>query len=190
LFGKEWLKEDFMIFHCFKINILFLLLICIISFKPLIAQQSSQTIKIGIYDSRAVAVAYSNSDSFQKDIGNLTDQYKKAKEENNTKMIEIIEKEGQFRQQLLHEQTFSVGTITNIIDKIKDKLEEIAKKTGVNLIISKWEISYKDPSFEYIDVTSQIVDLFTPSKQTLIWIKDLQQQTPIPIDKISIDSGK
>jgi len=179
-----------MILHCFKKNIFFLLLTFIISFRPLLAQQSSQNVKIGIYDSRAVAVAYSNSDSFQKDIENLMTQYKKAKEENNTKLVDALEKEGQLQQQLLHEQTFSVGTVSNIIDKIRDKLEEIAKKTGVSLIISKWEISYKDPSIEYIDVTSQIVDLFSPSKQTLIWIKDLQKQTPIPIDKISIDSGK
>jgi len=165
-------------------------LTCIIFVKPLLAQQSSQTVKIGIYDSRAVAIAYSNSDSFQKDIGNLMTQYKKAKEENNTKLVEALEKEGQFQQQLLHEQTFSVGTVSNIIDKIKDKLQEIAKNTGVSLIISKWEVAYKDPSLEYIDVTSQIVDLFSPSKQTLKWIKDLQQQTPIPIDKISIDTGK
>jgi hypothetical protein len=170
--------------------LIIILLICNLSVRLLLAQQSSKTVKIGIYDSRAVAVAYSNSDSFQKDLGNLMDQYKKSKEENNTKMIDIIEKEGQFRQQLLHEQTFSVGTVSNIVDKIKEKLQDIAKNTGVILIISKWEISYKDPSIEYIDVTSQIVDLFSPSKQTLIWIKDLQKQTPIPIDKISIDSGK
>jgi Skp family chaperone for outer membrane proteins len=175
--------------HCRNKIILIILLICNLSVRPLLAQQSSQTVKIGIYDSRAVAIAYSNSDAFQKDIGNLMTQYKKAKEENNTKLVEALEKEGQFQQQLLHEQTFSIGTVSNIIDKIKDKLQEIAKNTGVSLIISKWEISYKDPSFEYIDVTPQIVDLFSPSKQTLKWIKDLQQQTPIPIDKISIDTG-
>jgi len=158
--------------------------------NPLHAQQSPQTIKIGIYDSRSVAIAYSNSDSFQKDIGNLMTEYKKAKEENNTKQISELEKEGQFQQQLLHEQTFSVGTVSNIIEKIKDKLQEIAKSAGVSLIISKWEVSYKDSYPEYVDVTQQIVDLFNPSKQTLKWIKDLQLQTPIPIDKLSFDSGK
>jgi len=109
-----------MIFHFCKKYLFFLLLACIIFVIPLHAQQPSQTVKIGIYDSRAVAVAYSNSDSFQKDIENLMTQYKKAKEENNTKLVDALEKEGQLQQQLLHEQTFSVGTVSNIIDKIRN----------------------------------------------------------------------
>jgi Skp family chaperone for outer membrane proteins len=47
------------------------------------------------------------------------------------------------------------------MEKIKDKIPEIAKKNNVKLILSKWELFYHDESLEIIDITDQIVNLFT-----------------------------
>lgn len=179
-----------MIINYFSRIILVMILFCIMSINTLLAQQSMQTIKIGIYDSRAVAIAYANSDLFQKQIESLMTEFKKAKEENKSARLNELEKEGPFQQQLLHQQTFSVGTISNIMDKIKDKLQNVAKNSGVNLIISKWELVYKDSSLEYVDVTAQLVNLFKPSTQTLKWIESIKTQNPIPIDKLSMDPIK
>jgi hypothetical protein len=153
-------------------------------------QQSIQNVKIGVYDSRAVALAYANSDLFQKYLGNIMTKYNLAKDQKNDTLSKKYEMDGQFQQQLLHEQTFGNGSVSNIIDKIKDKLPGVAKSTGVNIIISKWEIAYQDTSLEYVGVTPQLVKLFNPSDKTLKWIESLLKQNPIPIDELSLKSIK
>lgn len=154
------------------------------------AQHSTQPIKIGIYDSRAIAVAYANSEMFKSYMANLMAEYKKAKEEKASDREKELEKEGPFLQQLLHQQSFSNGTVSNIIDKIKDKLPAIAQSTGVSLIISKWELAYINEEVETVDLTNELVSLFNPTDQALKWIEGVRKQNPIPIDKLNPDHHK
>jgi len=170
--------------------VLITVLFFVMGTASILAQQSEQPIKIGIYDSRAIAIAYANSDIFQKYMGNLMAEYNKAKEEKKAELVKELEKEGPFQQQLLQQQSFSNGTISNIIEKIKDKLPGIAQNAGVKIIISKWELSYLDPSIETVDVTNQMIGLFNPTEKALKWIEDIQKQNPTPIDKLKMDSNE
>lgn len=95
--------------------------------------------------------------------------------------------EGSGLQVRMHQQVFSTGSVTDIIEKIKTALPPIAKEAGVSLIVSKWQIAYKDPSVEYVDVTTQLVKLFNPNDEALKMIEDLDKQEPVPIEKLSMD---
>ena len=73
----------------------------------------------------------------------------------------------------MHQQTFSTGSVTDIIAKVQQAMGPIAKQAGVSLIVPKWQIAYKDSSVEYVDLTSKLVDLFDPSDEVLKTIENL-----------------
>lgn len=88
-----------------------------------------------------------------------------------------------------HLQTYSTGSVTNLIEKMKKMktaLPRVAKEAGVSVIISKWQIAYEDPSVEYVDVTPNLVKLFNPSDEMLKIIESLCKSKPFPIEKMSM----
>ena len=158
-------------------------LIFLINSGSILSQQPNQKVKIGVYDSRALAIAYANSEIFKAELVKKTAEYKKANEENKTEYAKELDAEGKVQQQLLHEQTFSNGSVSNIIEIIKDKVQKVAQDAGVSIIISKWEIVYQDKSLDYKDVTDKLVKIFNPTEQALKWIEEIKKQNPMPIDK-------
>jgi Skp family chaperone for outer membrane proteins len=143
--------------------------------------------RIGTFDSRAVALAFWHSDEGKKQIDGIFEEHKKAKAAKDEKRVKQLAIEGPGLQVRMHQQVFSTGSVTDIVEKIKAKLPQIAKDAGVSLIIPKWQIAYRDPSVEYVDVTPQLVKLFNPADKTLKAIEELRKQEPIPIEKMSYD---
>jgi hypothetical protein len=155
--------------------------------------QGTGPLRIGTYDSRAVALAYYNSAEQQKTPGlrsQLQSEYAQAKAGGDEKKIKELEAAGIAWQQLMHEQAFSTGSISNVIAVIKDKLPDIARQAGVTLLVSKWDVAYRDPSVEYVDVTMPVVRLFSPGDKVLTWIEEMKKQDPVPIDKLPRDVMK
>ena len=91
-------------------------------------------------------------------------------------------------QHLLHQMVFSNGSIGIVMAIIKDKLPELAKTAGVNIIISKWELNFSDPSIEIVDLTSQVAQLFQPKENIDQMSKDISAQQPIQIDEFGIET--
>jgi hypothetical protein len=106
-----------------------------------LAQETGSTAKtrVGIYDSRAVAVAFAGSAAFNRWLSNLKAEHEKAKASGDQKRVAELEAEGAARQRLLHMQGFSTAPVTNILDQIKDKLPAINEKAGVSMLLSKWD---------------------------------------------------
>ena len=85
-----------------------------------LAQETGSTAKtrVGIYDSRAVAVAFAGSAAFNRWLSNLKAEHEKAKASGDQKRVAELEAEGAARQRLLHMQGFSTAPVTNILDQI------------------------------------------------------------------------
>lgn len=143
--------------------------------------------RIGLFDSRAVAIAYGNSELFRQHLSSLTTEHNEAKEDGNEERIKELESKAQALQHLAHQQAFSTGSVSNILENIKDALPRIAMEARVSIIVSKWEIAYRDSSLETIDVTPQLVQQFNPDERALKWIEDSRNQSPIPIEEITLD---
>ena len=143
--------------------------------------------RIGVYDSRAVAVAWGNSSEFQKSLEAVTADYKKAKAAKDDKRVKEIEARMKAQQRRAHEQGFSTGSVANIMAKVKDSLPAVAKKAGVDLIVSKWEVNYQAPGVKTVDVTDDLVALFHVREKGLTWAKDIQKQAPLPMEQITDD---
>ena len=149
------------------------------------AQPQTTKLRVGVYDSRAVAVAYANSTEFKEAMKPIEAEFKKAKEAKDEKRVKMIENQMQLQQRRAHEQGFSTGSVAPIMAKVKASLPDLAKQAGVQIIVSKWELNHQSPDVEIVDVTDQIVALFHVNERGLKWCKEIQQKPPLPIEQLA-----
>jgi hypothetical protein len=150
-----------------------------------LAQETASPTKarVGIYDSRAVAVAFAGSAPFNRWLGGLKAEHEKAKASGDQKRVAELEAEGAAGQRLLHMQGFSTAPVSNILDQIKDQLPALKEKAGVSVLVSKWDkeglAQYKDAA--RVDVTMALVDAFSPSERQRKSAIAIQEHEPIPL---------
>lgn len=161
--------------------------LCVLTGATALAQSQTNKLRIGVYDSRAIAIAYGNSAEFQQSVKSSFADYNKAKEEKTDKRMKEIEGQKKLMQRRLHEQAFSTGSVAYIMAKVKDSLPAVAKKAGVLVVVSKWELNYQSPDVEVVEVTDELVALFQPSEKVLGWVKSCKDQKPLPIEEITDD---
>lgn len=147
------------------------------------AKAEKATLRVGVFDSRAVAVAYAGSEEFSRGLRKMKDEYDKAEAAGDTQKMEQLKEAGKTGQQRAHEQVFSTATVGNILAEIKDQLPAIAQKAGVDVIVSKWDIVYQVPGTEFVDVTRLLVEPLHPSEKALRTIKELEKHAPIPLEE-------
>lgn len=149
--------------------------------KP--AEKEHKTkVRIGVFDSRAVAIAYAHSAWNQIDA--KTAEMKKAKADNNKEKIKELEAWGSAQQAKLHKQGFGTAPVHDLLKHIKNDIPKIAKKAGVDIIVSKWEVVYQNPSIELIDITDEIVKPFSPGEKTLKSIQSIQTHQPFSQEEL------
>ena len=154
---------------------------------PPASAQEAKTLRIGVFDSRAVALAYGRSENFQRSIESLRGEYEKAKAANDANRVKELQNEGEWTQVRLHQQVFSDGPVSSILDKVKDKLTAIAEQAGVTVIVSKWAMPFQGAGVEAIDVTLALVKLFNPSAQTMTYVEQMKSKQPISFEKLPLD---
>lgn len=135
--------------------------------------------RIGVYDSRAVAIACANSPSFHAVHARLAERLKTAKEKGDAKEIATIEREGMLRQVMMHEQGFGKGSVAAMTALIKDSIAALAVSDNLSLVVSKWEVVYSSKDIEFVDVTEKMAGFFGPNERVKGWLKDLSKQEPI-----------
>ncbi|MCD4846905.1 MAG: hypothetical protein K8R76_01795 [Candidatus Aegiribacteria sp.] len=135
---------------------------------------------IGTFDSRCVAVAYYRSEEFLAKVVELKAEYEAALQSGNTERADELGILGPEQQQLAHEQVFSTGDIDEIIWMIWSELPAVAEETGVDVIVSTWDIIYRDEMMHFVDVTDQMVMFFNPSEETLGIIESMKGVPAIP----------
>jgi hypothetical protein len=171
-----------------NIGISFLLIV--FSLCTVAAAQESENkpdasrIRVGTFDSRAVAVAYARSETFSRFLMKIKEEHAKAKSEGNESRVREIETEMPALQELLHKQGFSTYSVSNILEKIKERIPGIAKQAGVEVIVSKWDLAYQQAGLQLIDVTDFMVQLFNPDEKTLEIIRQLKKQDPVTLEAL------
>jgi len=166
---------------------LFIMIFLLFIFNSANAQKNPKSIKIGTYDSRVITLAYSRSDTFNIRLSAMQKQSQADLESSDsTRKVEAAYKMITF-QFLLHQQVFCTGTASAIIEIIKDKLPQVAKEAGVSSIVSKWELTYIDPSVEIVDLTMPIAKLFNPKGDYENMAKEISDQDPVPIEEFTIE---
>jgi hypothetical protein len=147
--------------------------------------KASSPVRLGVFDSRAVAIAYYRSDAHMEYIKNLKAEYAAATEAGDDARAEELSHEGESSQALAHKQGFGSWPVDDLLDRIADDLPAIARNAGVDVIVSKWDIVHADPSLEFVDVTLAMVQPFHPDEAVLKLIRDeLPKVDPVPIAEL------
>lgn len=150
------------------------------SADPQIATQGEATVRLGVFDSRAVAIAYYRSEEFKKLLANLHSEHAKAKAAGDDKRVKQLEDKGKSLNDAAHKQGFGAAPVDSILATIKDELAATAKAANVDVIVSKWDLAFQRQDARYIDVTDRLVKSFRPTEVTLKMIQDIQKLKPIP----------
>lgn len=153
-------------------------------FSGLTAAQEIDTVRIGTYDSRIVAVAYGRSAEFVNYIGELMAEYEEATEAGDTTRVAELTAEGMALQELMHKQVFSIYSVDSILEQIEEELNAIMEENGVESLVNIWE-NEEITGIEYIDVSDQIAQIFNPDTETLSIIEEIKGVAPIPLEEIS-----
>ena len=151
------------------------------------AAEDATKVKIGVYDSRGVAIAYGRSTEFiQSVVEKWKADHAKAVADKDEKRAKELEQEQQWAEARLHLRGISTVGMSDILAKVSDALPGIAKEAGVTLIVSKWAMDYCDPSVETVDVTLPLARLFHPDEETLKTLEELGSQPPVPFDEMPL----
>jgi hypothetical protein len=140
-------------------------------------------ISIGVYDSRAIAVAAVGSEYYTLHVKPLEDAFRKAKADGNTELIKELEPKVWARRKETHRQGFSTAPVDNLLEYISDQMPQIAADAGVGPIISKWDVKAlaKCKKSKRVDVTMQLVDAFKPNAKQRTLAIEIQKSKPIPM---------
>jgi len=175
-----------------KMKLLTLLITALTVFHAVNAEDATpKNIKrIGIYDSRAIAVAFVGSEVYNSTAGKTMAEkmaeYKRAEAEGDQEKIAKLKAWGGAQQALLHKQGFSTASVDDILEHIKVQLPEIKKQADVDLLISKWDEKTLEEhqSAERVDVTMQLVEAFKPNEKQKKSAIEIQKHDPVPLEKL------
>jgi hypothetical protein len=134
-------------------------------------------LRVGVYDSRAVAVAAVRSGIASRQVQELQEQLKQAEADGDDQRIQQVKKRGEALQTLRHLQGFSNAPIDDILAELKDRLPAIAREAQVELIVG--HVDYQAPGVEVVDVTDRLVGQFNPDEQTKQIIASMHDKKPV-----------
>jgi hypothetical protein len=155
--------------------------------RPVAQDAAVGQVTLGIFDSRAVAVAYAHSQRFESPSAALHREYEEAQAAGDEAAMAALESRGQALQEQLHRQGFSTAPVDDLLALIEDELPAIARQAGVDVIVSRWHLVYRDPSAPCVDVTEALVQAFEPSEQGLEWARQVKDHEPVPEDQLDHD---
>jgi hypothetical protein len=164
-----------------------LVLACAALVGPADRPADDARVTLGIFDSRAVAIAYANSERFETRMAGLLEDLDEARAAGDEARVAELEAFGPQLQKRLHEQGFSTAPVDDILEHIEEELPAIAKRAGVDVIVSKWDLVWRDPAAECVDVTGHLVDALQPDEKGRQWAMQIVDQEPIPEDQLDHD---
>ena len=158
--------------------------LCLMTGAMASAQAPTNKLRIGVYDSRAVAAAYANSTEFQETVKAVSADCEKAQAAKDETRLKELDSRMKLQQRWVHEQVFSTGSVAGIVAKVKAALPGVAKKARVQAIVSKWELNHREPDVEVVDVTEDLALLFHASDNAQKW-RGILKHAPVPMEEIT-----
>ena len=148
------------------------------------ASDGEETV-VGVYDSRAIAVAFPVTAFFKQTMADLEIRQDKAKAAGDQTEIKKLESEAQSLEGMLHKQALSTAPVDNLMAYIAGQLPEIKKQAGVELIVSKLDTQAlaKYESSQKKDVTVLLVEAFKPNADGKEMAIEIMKSDPLPLEE-------
>lgn len=141
-------------------------------------------LRVGVFDSRAVAVAYFHS-KHNTQIAKLMEEDRSAKAAKDEKKIAELRTKGKKLQDKFHLQGFGKVPVDDLLACMKDSLPGVAKEAGVDLIVD--DFSWAAAGVQTIDVTDRLVKLYEPNEKTLKMVAGMKEAKPVPLEDFPIE---
>lgn len=119
-------------------------------------QPEPAKVRLGVYDSRGVAIAWAGSDF--NTIGEKMKEYERAKSAGNQDEVKRLEEWGLMLQRQLHFQGFGHYPVDEYLVPLGDKLPKLLKDRDLAAIV--WAPNAKADNVETVDVTVDLMKLF------------------------------
>ena len=150
-------------------------------------QQPGSAVRIGAFDSRAVAIAYYRSAKFQSVLGKMRAEQSKARAAGDSATVQRLEIEGRQLQDRINRQGFGNAPIGEVIKQVENELPKVSERVGVDVIVSRWDVVFEKSDITFVDVTDQLAQLYKPDKKTLEVIAKVRTSRPVPVGELHTD---
>lgn len=125
---------------------------------------SAQTARVGTFDRPSIVIAYYRSPMWAEVLNTKIAERDAAKKANDAAKVAELEAWGQAHQDLAHRQLWGNAPITNILEALKPAFAEVARKAGVEKIVT--ERTPADSGVEIVDVTPLLLDWLKADAKT------------------------
>lgn len=142
--------------------------------------------RIGIYDSRAIAIAFVGGEVFRETMNAARMEFDEATKNGDEATLARINTQMQERQKLLHAQGFSTAPVDELIAHYSDGISTLLDEAGVATLISKWhdEALIKYSGARRVDMTESLVDLITADPKQRKAAMGIVDQDPVPLESL------
>ena len=148
------------------------------------AEKKRKLLRVGVYDSRAIPMAYTYSQYGDDFMPKLSREKKEAEAKGDVKKAQELEEQMQQHALKKHKQVFSTTPVHDLLKVIEKKIPGVAKQVGVDLIVSKWQVDYLASDAETVDVTLEMAQAFEPDPSALERIKGLMKTKPLTEEEV------
>jgi hypothetical protein len=138
-------------------------------------------VRVGTYDSRAIAVAYAASEF--NPVAAKKAEMDKAKAAGDTKKVAELQTWGKDHQRMLHFQGFSKVPVDDLLEPVKAQVAKLAADQGLAAIAD--DFTFTGAQVEVVDVTDQIVELYKPNDKARANAKMIRGQKPVALTTIA-----
>ncbi len=147
---------------------------------PVAATAADDIVRIGTYDNRAIAIAYARSSYLPH--AEKTQEFDRAEAAGDTVRMQEISDEMEALQRQLHRQGFSRAPVDDLLAHVAFRLPEVAEATGVDAIV--WICDYAGEGVEVVDVTMDLVALYSPTEETIEMCRTIGDHEPVSLDEL------
>ncbi len=138
-------------------------------------------VRVGVYDSRVVAIAYARSE-FSPVKAKMA-EYQAAKKAGNSAKMKELEAWGVSHQRLMHFMGFGHVPVGDLLEPVKAQLGEMAHKMRLTAIAM--ECDFTGPNVEVVDVTAEIAALYKPTVDIRKIMADLKRAKPLSLVELA-----
>lgn len=132
-------------------------------------------IRIGVYDTRAIAIAWAASgyNPVKEKIADL----RTARAAGDQRKVKELEAWGPAHQRLLHFQGFGRVPVADLLLPVRTEIARLAREKGLAAITM--ECDHVATNVELVDITDALVELYKPSDRTRQTVRSMRNVKPL-----------
>lgn len=153
------------------------------------AEEATAAQRIGIYDSRSVAVAFAGNPEHEAQTAEALAALRAAKAGGDPQKIAEADERVWDSRKRLHRQGFGTAPVDDILALYRGQLETLKQERNLTALVSKWDKQTlkRYPDARHVDVTEDLIDVLGPNdrqRQRALAIRKHKPLTTAQVEKM------